>query len=356
MHGQGFAGDTAGFVSSDRGAAGSPDRRLIPRPIEEMDMSNVSVDLTLPASDDDLQREWNNALEPITTVEPGAVVRFECPDAREGQFDLGTTLEEVKQMDHDRGMPLVGPLAIDTLEAGDVLEVEIIDVDYGDVGWTLFYPGERGFGLLPEEFPDWGLHVWDLSGGVGEFVDGIEVPLAPFPGTIGVAPGESGPLSTTPPRAVGGNMDTKYLTAGATLYLPVEVDGGLFAVGDGHATQGDGEVCGGAIETAIDITCRFERRTDLSIDQPQFRPGERPDQPDVPTSTYATTGVADDLMMAAKRAVSGMIDRLHDQHGLPREKAYILCSVAGDLKINEIVDEPNYVVSFHVRDALFAET
>jgi acetamidase/formamidase len=318
-------------------------------------MSNATADLTLPASDDDFQRAWNNELEPIATVEPGSVVRFECPDAREGQFDLDTTLKDVKRMDHDRGMPLVGPLAIDGLEAGDVLEIEIVDVDHGDIGWTLFYPGERGFGLLPEEFPDWGVHVWDLSAGVGEFVDGIEIPLAPFPGTIGLAPGASGSLSTTPPRAVGGNMDTKYLTTGATLYLPVEVDGGLFAVGDGHGAQGDGEVCGGAIETAIDVTCRFTRRTDRSIEQPQFRPGRRPAGPDGPTSTYATTGVADDLMVAAKRAVSGMVERLHDRHGLTREKAYILCSVAGDLTINEIVDEPNYVVAFHLADALLAD-
>ncbi len=318
-------------------------------------MSNESVDLTLPASDADFQREWNNELVPIATVDSGSVVRFECPDAREGQFDLDTTLAEVKQMDHDRGMPLVGPLAIDGLESGDVLEIEILDVEYGDVGWTLFYPGKRGFGLLPEKFPDWGLHVWNLSTGVGEFVDGIEIPLAPFPGTIGLAPGEQGSLSTTPPRAVGGNIDTKYLTAGATLYLPVAVDSGLFAVGDGHGTQGDGEVCGGAIETAIDITCRFERRADLSIEQPQFRPGTRPEQSKGPVSTYATTGIADDLMLAATRAVSGMVEYLDEHHGLTREKSYILCSVAGDLKINEIVDEPNYVVSFHIDEAVLPE-
>lgn len=318
-------------------------------------MTNTSADLVLPASDDDFQREWNNELDPVATVDSGSVVRFECPDAREGQFSLDTTLADVKEMDHDRGMPLVGPLAINGVEAGDVLQIDLLEVDHGDVGWTLFYPGERGFGLLPDEFPDWGLHVWDLSDGVGEFVDGIEVPLAPFPGTIGLAPGDPGSHSTTPPRAVGGNMDTKYLTAGSTLYLPVEADGGLFGVGDGHATQGDGEVCGGAIETAVDVTCRFERRSDLSIDQPQFRPGERPDAVDDPGPTYATTGVADDLMEAAKRAVSGMVERLHDRRGLTREKAYILCSVAGDLKINEIVDEPNYVVSLHLRETVFPD-
>lgn len=316
-------------------------------------MASISTDRTLPTSDEDLQREWNQDLDPVAQIDPGSVVRFHCPDAREGQFTLDTTLADVKAMDHDRGMPLVGPLEIEGVEAGDVLQIEILDVNHGDVGWTLFYPGDRGFGLLPEAFPDWGLHVWDLSNGVGEFVDGIEVPLAPFPGTIGLAPGEPGSHSTTPPRAVGGNLDTKYLTTGSTLYLPVEVDGGLFGIGDGHAAQGDGEVCGGAIEAPIDVTCRFEHRPDLSIDQPQFRPGERPDRPDEPVPTYATTGVADDLMDASKRAVSGMVDHLHEHQGLSREKAYILSSVAVDLKINEIVDEPNYVVSAHLREDIF---
>ena len=318
-------------------------------------MTTETPDLILPTGDEDLHRKWNKALEPAATVSPGDVVRFECPDAREGQFTLDTTLADVKEMDHDAGMPLVGPVVVEGVEPGDVLQVEILDVDHGDVGWTLFYPGERGFGLLPEAFPDWGLHVWDLRDGVGTFVDGIEVPLAPFPGTIGLAPGADGPHSTTPPRAVGGNMDTKYLTRGSTLYLPVETEGGLFSVGDGHAAQGDGEVCGGAIETAIEVTCHFERRTDLDIDQPQFRPGARPDLPPNPGPTYATTGVADDLMGASNRAVSAMVDHLHDHRDISRENAYLLCSVATDLKINELVDEPNYVVSAHLREDIFPD-
>lgn len=318
-------------------------------------MAKTTADHRLPASDDDLHREWDETIPPALTIDSGDVVRFDCPDAREGQFELDTTLEDVKAMDHDAGMPLVGPVAIAGLEAGDVLQIDILEVDHGDVGWTLFYPGERGFGLLPEEFPDWGLHVWDLRDGVGNFVDDIELPLAPFPGTIGLAPTGEGPHSTTPPRRVGGNMDTKYLTSGATLYLPVEVAGGLFSVGDGHAAQGDGEVCGGAIETSIDITCRFERRTDLDIERPEFRPGARPDRPERSTTTYATTGVADDLMTASKQAISGMVDHLHTHRNLSREEGYILCSVAADLKINELVDKPNWVVSAHLREDVFPE-
>jgi acetamidase/formamidase len=313
------------------------------------------ADATVPASDDNVHYEWNNDIDPIATVESGDVVEFECRDAREDQFDLETTIADVKAMDHGEGIPLTGPVAVEGADPGDVLQIEVLDVDHGDVGWTLFYPGEREAGLLPEEFPDWGLHVWDLSDGVGAFVDDIELPLAPFPGTVGLAPGEDGAHSTTPPRTVGGNMDVKYLTSGAILYLPVEVAGALFSLGDGHAAQGDGEVCGGAIETALDVTCRFEVRSDLSVEAPQFRPGDRPDLPEAPVPTYATSGVSDDLMDAAKRAVSAMVDHLHAHRDLSREYAYILCSVAADLKINEVVDAPNWVVSAHLREDIFPE-
>lgn len=314
-----------------------------------------SIDVAIAASDENVHYEWNNAIDPVATVADGDVVEFECRDAREGQFDLETTIEDVKTMAHGNGIPLTGPVAIEGAEPGDVLQVDILNVEHGDVGWTLFYPGERGFGLLPEEFPEWGLHVWDLEGGTGTFVDDIEIPLAPFPGTIGVAPAVDGSHSTTPPRAVGGNMDVKYLTAGATLFLPVETAGGLFSVGDGHGTQGDGEVCGGAIETNIDVTCRFQVRSDVDFDAPQFRPGDRPDLPDGPVPTYATSGVGPDLMDAAKQAVSAMVDHLHTHQDLSREHAYILCSVAADLKINEVVDAPNWVVSAHIREDIFLE-
>ena len=317
-------------------------------------MDRADVETTLPRSDRDVHRRWNNDLEPAVTVASGATVKFRCPDAREGQFTLDTTIEDVKTMDHDRGMPLVGPVAVEGAVPGDVLQVDILEVDHGDVGWTLLYPGERGFGLLPDEFPDWGLHVWDLSAGVGEFVQGIELPLAPFPGTIGLAPRADGDHGTTPPRSVGGNLDTKYLTAGATLYVPVETPSGLFSIGDGHARQGDGEVCGGAIETDIDVTCRFTLQQNRSIPDPQFRPGRRPERPVDPEATFATTGIADDLMAATKRSVSAMVEHLHERRGLSQEEAYILCSVAGDLTINEVVNEPNYVVSLHVREDVFA--
>jgi acetamidase/formamidase len=314
-----------------------------------------SADATVSASDENVHYEWNNEIDSAVTVADGDVVEFECRDAREGQFDLDTSVEDVKAMDHGNGIPLTGPVTVEGAEPGDVLRVDVLDVDHDDIGWTVFYPGEREVGLLPDEFPDWGLHVWDLTDGVGTFVDGIEIPLAPFPGTIGLAPAADGSHSTTPPRRVGGNMDVKYLTPGATLFLPIETAGGLFSVGDGHAAQGDGEVCGGAIETAIDVTCQFRVRSDMDIDAPQFRPGNRPDLPDGPVPRYATSGVSDDLMDASKQAVSAMVEHLHAHRDLSREHAYILCSVAADLKINEVVDAPNWVVSAHLREDIFPD-
>jgi len=150
-------------------------------------------------------------------------------------------------------------------------------------------------------------------------------------------------------------MDIKHLTAGATVYLPVAVEEALFSIGDGHAAQGDGEVCVSAIETPTTITARFTVRSDLDIDSPQFEttgpftPSGR-DEP-----AYVTTGISDDLMESTKEAIRGMIDYLHEERGLSRHEAYVLCSVAVDLKINEVVDEPNWVVSAYVAESLFPD-
>ena len=188
---------------------------------------------------------------------------------------------------------------------------------------------------------------------MGHFVKGIEVPLDPFPGVIGVAPAEPGEHGTLPPRSVGGNMDIKHLTAGSTLYLPAAVDGGLFSVGDCHAAQGDGEVCVTGIEAPMAVTARFTVRSDRSIDQPQFETAGpfTPSGADEPM--YGTAGISDDLMEATKLAVRHMIDHLAAERGLTRGEAYILCSAAVDLKINEVVDAPNWTVSAYLPEGLF---
>ncbi|MFC4439887.1 MULTISPECIES: acetamidase/formamidase family protein [Natrialbaceae] len=313
------------------------------------------VDYYLGDGDHNIHNAWDNSLEPVLTVEPGDVVRFECRDAVDGQVTIECGPEEFSNVSFDPVHPLTGPVGVEGAEPGDALVVELLSLQHKGWGYTGFLPGEMGLGLLPEEFPEAGVHIWDLEDDVGHFVDGIEVPLDPFPGTIGVAPAEEGEHETLPPRDVGGNMDVKHMTAGSTVSLPVEVDGALFSIGDCHAAQGDGEVSVTGIEAPMFVTARFGLKKDAGIEQPQFET----DGPFTPTGRdermYGTTGIADDLMEAARLAVRHMIDHLHEERGLSRGEAYILCSAAVDLKINEIVDAPNWVVSAYLPESIFPE-
>jgi len=318
-----------------------------------MTTRDYTVDYRLSDADRNIHSVWDNSLSPVLTVEPGEVVRFECRDAVDRQVDVETTAEDVPEISFDPVHPLTGPVAVEGAQPGDVLEVELLDLQHKGWGYNVFFPGEMELGLLPEDFSDPGLYVWDLEGDVGHFVNGIEVPLDPFPGVIGVAPGEDGEHDTLPPRSVGGNMDVKHLTAGSTLYLPVEAEGALFSTGDCHAAQGDGEVCVTGIEAPMFVTARFDVRSDMEIAQPQFET----DHPFTPRGAdepmYGTTGIAPDLMDATKKAVRHMIRHLHEERGLSRAEAYILCSAIVDLKINEVVDAPNWTVSAYLPESIF---
>jgi len=223
-----------------------------------------------------------------------------------------------------------------------------------------------GFGLLSNEFDSAELKIWKLQrdeeGPFAWFDEekGIRVPLRPFCGEMGVAPGKEGAHSTIPPYKTGGNLDTKYLTKGAVLYLPVEVDGALFSIGDGHAAQGDGEVCGTAIETPMRVTVQLTVLNDHShVESPHFTTVMTPLHSSSTTSGesyYATTGVGPSIMDATKDAVRGMIKTLGVQHGLSRVEAYMLCSVAGDLRLHEVVDMPNFVVGMMMPQSIFRKS
>ena len=228
----------------------------------------------------------------------------------------------------------------------------LLDLQPASWGWTALIPG---FGLLADEFPEPAIKVWSLADGWGEFKPGIRIPLDPFCGEIGLAPAAAGSFSTIPPYRHGGNMDTKHLTRGATLYLPVEVPGALFSMGDGHAAQGDGEVCGTAIETPMRATVRLTVRKDLAVDEPQFLTAG-PLTPRTNTGQwYGVDGIAPDLQEAARKAIRHMIAHLQTSYGLSRAEAYMLCSVAVDLKISEIVDAPNWIVSAFLPLSIFAK-
>lgn len=294
---------------------------------------------------------WNNRLAPIARVESGAIVAFDLLDAACGQLDPDSTLEAIRTLDFARVDQVNGPIYVEGAAPGSTLQIELLDFQPADWGWTAVIPG---FGLLADEFPEPALKVWQLADGWAEFRPGIRIPLDPFCGEIGLAPAAAGEHSTIPPYRHGGNMDTKHLTQGATLYLPVEVPGALFSMGDGHAAQGDGEVCGTAIETPMRATVRLTVRNDLPVDEPQFLTGG-PLTPRTNTAPYyATDGIAPDVREAAKQAVRHMIAYLQRSYGLTRADAYMLCSVAVDLKIAEIVDAPNWVVSAFLPLSIFA--
>jgi acetamidase/formamidase len=297
--------------------------------------------------------EWNNAIPPRLEIEPGDTLVLDTRDAADGYYTPTSTSRDTAARGPFRGHPLTGPVAVRGARPGDVLVVDVLDVrPAAAFGWTHIRPGR---GLLPEaDFSEPFLQIWDVED--GEFARmrarsgaRIAVPQAPFPGVIGTALDEPGPHSTMPPRKNGGNMDVKQLTAGSTVYLPIWVEGALLSVGDAHAAQGDGEVCVSAVEMSARVTVRVGLRTGRPLREPQLR---TPGQP-ARGAEFATTAHGPDLFAASQQAVRYLIDHLAAERGLTREEAYVVASVAADLRISEIVDAPNWIVSAFLPEAIF---
>lgn len=289
--------------------------------------------------------KWDNSLQPVVTVGSGETVEFITQEVTDGQVTRRSTAEALGKLDLDRIYPLAGPLGIEGAEPGDTLQVDVLELEPLEWGWTGIIPG---LGLLPE-FKEPYLKIWDLSGGERtELKPGIEIPLDPFCGTMGVAPAEPGSIFIMPPGPFGGNMDIRHLNAGSTLFLPVQVPGALFSVGDCHAAQGDGEVCVTGIECPMRSRLRFRLHKGHRIPGPQFEtPGPLTSRWDS-KGYFATTGIGPDLLEDAREAIRRMIDHLVRTYDLSPEDAYVLCSVAVDLKISEIVDQPNWIVSAYL--------
>ena len=290
---------------------------------------------------------WNNANAPALRIAPGETIEFHTVDSSGGQLTASSTVADLARLDFGKVNPVTGPVWIDGAEPGDAVKVTLLEFGPSGWGWTANIPG---FGLLADQFKDPALHIWTYdkaSLAPALFGPGGRVPLKPFCGTIGLAPAEAGQHSVVPPRRVGGNMDVRDLAAGAELYLPVEAPGALFSVGDTHAAQGDGEVCGTAIESPCTVAAKFELVKGANLAFPRFTtPG--PVTRHLDAKGYeVTTGIGPDLMQSARAAVSGMIDLLTRRHGMAAVDAYMLCSVCGDLRISEVVDMPNWVVSFY---------
>jgi formamidase len=321
---------------------------------------------------------WHPDLEPVAEVAPGDEIRLETEEGLGGQLTRESSHADAGHLNLGLGHPLTGPLYVAGAEPGDALEVEFVCYESADFGTTAVIPG---FGFLADLFPEPYLVKWEIADGIArsEELPGVAVPEEMFAGVAGVAPSReqlekfrrreealrargqavadplpeaaiplqaADGLRTIPPRETGGNMDVRQLVAGSRLWLPVEVPGGLFSIGDLHFAQGDGEVCGTAIEVEGAVTLRFalhdggDRRTRFPAYETPPRPGRR---------AFATTGIpvdtGMDLNAAARTALLEMIDHLERTYGFERPAAYALCSVVVDLRISEVVDVPYPVVS-----------
>ncbi|MBU0584059.1 MAG: acetamidase/formamidase family protein [Alphaproteobacteria bacterium] len=296
---------------------------------------------------------WDNSLAPAERVAPGSTILFHCHDSSAGQLGPSSTVADVATLDFGKINPVSGPIFIEGAEPGDAVKVTIDSFKPSGFGWTANIPG---FGLLADDFKEPALNVWKYEPDTLEpalFGKHGRVPLKPFAGTIGNALAEPGLHSVVPPRRVGGNLDIRDLAAGTTLYLPVEVAGALFSVGDTHAAQGDGEVCGTAIESPMDVVLTLDLVKDARLKTPRFTtPG--PVTRHLDAKGYeVTTGIETDLMAGARSAVSQMVDMLASRYNMNAVDAYMLVSTCGDLRISEIVDMPNWVVSFYFPRCVF---
>jgi formamidase len=345
---------------------------------------------------------WHPDIPPAIRCEPGDEVILETRDAFDGQMGPAASLDAVAAPNLDVVHPLTGPVYVEGAEPGDVLDVEILAVEPDRYGYTVQVPG---FGFLRDVFPEPFKVSWDIAGGWATSADlpGVRIPGSPFMGTIGLTPGhellaattareqallERGGfvlppspasavpgdprlaaegLRTVPPREQAGNVDIKQLGQGAHLLIPVDAAGALFSAGDAHFAQGDCETCGTAIEMRATLHVRFTVRTgeaarnnirDLRFTRQDYY---LPPEFAAPRRFYATTGISvtrdgvnnsEDITLAARNALLNMIDHLGER-GWTRQQAYAICSVAVDLKISQLVDAPNMLVSAFLPEGIF---
>jgi len=284
---------------------------------------------------------WDRLLEPRLRIEPGDEVRIECVDASGGQVKPGMTTAQYLEIDRTRIHALTGPIWIDGAERGDVLQVEVLATRHSGWGWTSIV---EGLGFLKERFRQSYLFHWQLEGESSSSLAPALVPLRPFLGVMGVARAEDGSFRTRPPGPFGGNLDVRELCAGSRLYLPVFNRGALFSCGDGHAAQGDGEVCINGIECPLDVTLRFQLHKHQPLAGPLVESSESV-APDSAADSWIVVETGTDLAEAARAATSRMIDLLVSRCAMSDVHAYILCSAALRLRLSQVVNEPVHTVS-----------
>jgi acetamidase/formamidase len=284
---------------------------------------------------------WDRSIDPVLRVDPGTVVTLELLDASGGQITPEDGSDAVTLLDLQRVNPCTGPVGIHGLEAGDGLVITILDITTGPWAWTANIPG---FGLLAADFPEPHLWISKVEDGRLHTPIGLDLEAHPMIGTIGVAPATVGPHPILVPAEHGGNMDIRQMGEGAELHLPVLVPEALFSAGDAHVLQGDGEVCGTGAETGATITVRLDRSDTAHRDSPWLVY----EAPVLQTGFAATTGIGPDLFKAATEATRRGVELVVSRTGIEPVDAYLLLSLVGDLRISEIVDAPNWVVSLHI--------
>jgi acetamidase/formamidase len=307
----------------------------------ETSSAGHKIDFVLKS--DKTHNKFSSAIPPAIKVPSGSILEVFTEEATGGQFSVDSTLEDLDTLDWDLIHTLTGPVYVEGAMPGDVLAVKLLEIEPGDWGWMAVLPG---FGFLADLFTDpvFKTYKLDKENNEVEFAPGIRVPLKPFAGVMGVAPATEEMLSTIPPRANGGNMDDPNLVAGTTVYFPVFVEGALFSIGDTHSVQGLGEVSGTAVESPMRIVYEISViKNGRKIEEPQYETGDY----------YATTGFATTIDEAARKATIYMVDYLESKHGMEREAAYMLCSIAGKLKIAEVVDAPHMLVTMHMPKSIF---
>ena len=295
----------------------------------------------IEATPDNLFWGFFDASTPATlTIDSGNAVTLTCMPATSNDSDLIPDRSRVRP-DHLKAMDVLadqrgigshmmtGPVAVRGAKPGDVLQVDVLSVTpIQDWGFTKFVPLK---GALPEDFTEAETFFSniDIANNICELPWGTTLPLEPFFGVMAVAPPVHwGRLGTAEPRAFGGNIDNKELGAGSTLYLPVFNEGALFSAGDGHGRQGDGEVCLSALETALQGEFRLTVRKDMVLKSPFAE-----------TSEYLISmAFHEDLDQAMKQAIRDMIDQVTVRTSLTRGQTYVLLSLAGDLRITQVVD------------------
>ena len=357
----------------------------------------ITIDRSKPLAEEPGigHNRWHPDIKPTAEVDPGMIVGIQTRDAFDGQFHAGSTIADVLDCDLGLVHPLTGPVYVNGAEPGDLLEVDILEVVPEPAGFTCQVPG---FGFLRDVFTEPHIVRWKIANNfaTSEDLPGVRIPGAPFMGVIGTAPSHelletinqreaallerggavllpdaagavpSDPsickhaVRTVAPHETGGNLDIKQLTAGTTLRIPVYVEGALFSVGDAHFAQGDNESCGTAVEMAATFYGSFRvlkgEAKKRGIRDVQFYREDYFTTPEmaVPKRFFATTGQSvtrdgvahsEDTTLAARNALLNMIDYLAAERGFTPQQAYAICSVAVDLKISEMVDVPNFVVS-----------